>query len=274
MILTLAAAGIAALILSNNQRISEIFSRRLEPEITVRNSTDNLIRYRIKPYDSSDPAESKSLSSGELERFPTRVSLDITYLRLGREVTYQLLPGKNYSFRQDNNNLLQIYLGSHGLEDTIDLAPFVPTPMIVVEKMLEMAQMNEDDFLYDLGCGDGRIVIAAAEKYGTRGVGIDISPVRIEESREWAKKAGVEDLVRFFVGDATQTDISGATVVTLYLLPESNEILRPLMEAQLEPGARVVSHNYHIPGWEDRESASAELKDSTGKNHTIFLYYK
>jgi SAM-dependent methyltransferase len=156
--------------------------------------------------------------------------------------------------------------------DTVKLAPFLPTPMCVVEKMLELAEVDKDDIVYDLGCGDGRIVIAAAEKYRAHGVGLDIYPQWIRKSQSNAKKAGVESLVEFRLEDATLADISEATVVALYLLPESNDILRPMLEKQLKPGACVVTHNYHIPGWSDKEVYVESLKDELGKEHTIFVY--
>jgi SAM-dependent methyltransferase len=168
--------------------------------------------------------------------------------------------------------LIQLYEGAHGREDAVDLAPFVPTAMAVVEKMLEMAKVSSSDIVYDLGCGDGRIVITAAKKYGAHGVGIDIVPQRIKESKEGARKEGVEKLVKFRIGDVMKMDFSKATVITLYLLPESNELLRPLLEKQLKHGTRVVSHNYHIPGWEEKEVEVVELDDENGKGHTIFLY--
>jgi SAM-dependent methyltransferase len=130
------------------------------------------------------------------------------------------------------------------------LAPFVPTPEDVVDRMLALAQVTSQDVVYDLGCGDGRIPIAAARTYGARGVGLDIDPRRIEESRANAKAAGVESRVEFRVQDVMTADLSPATVVTLYLLSSSNAKLRPLLTRQLRPGARVVSHAFSMgPGW-------------------------
>jgi SAM-dependent methyltransferase len=157
-------------------------------------------------------------------------------------------------------------------KDTVKLAPFLPTPMCVVDKMLELADVHGNDIVYDLGCGDGRIVIAAAKKYGARGVGLDIFPQWIRKSQSNAKKAGVESLVEFRLEDATKADISEATVVALYLLPESNDLLRPMLEKQLKPGACVVTHNYHIPGWGDKEVCVESLKDDSGKEHFVFVY--
>ena len=130
------------------------------------------------------------------------------------------------------------------------LAPYVPTPPDVVERMLELAQVTKSDTVYDLGCGDGRIPIAAAVKYGARGVGIDIDPRRIEESRANAKTAGVEHLVEFRVEDVMKADVSQATVVTLYLLSSSNAKLRPILQSQLRSGSRIVSHAFSMgTGW-------------------------
>jgi SAM-dependent methyltransferase len=123
---------------------------------------------------------------------------------------------------------------------------YVPTTMEIVERMLDVANVGPLDVVYDLGCGDGRIVIAAAKKYGARGVGVDLDPARIREARANAKKAGVEQLVRFEVGDMFKTDLTAATVVTLYLLPELNRRLKPKLFAELRPGARVVSHDWDM----------------------------
>lgn len=130
------------------------------------------------------------------------------------------------------------------------LAPYAATPEDVVERMLILAGTTREDVVYDLGCGDGRIPIAAARTYGARGVGIDIDPRRIEESRANAKAAGVEHLVEFRVEDAMAADVSRATVVTLYMLASGNAKLRPLLTRQLRPGARVVSHAFSMgPSW-------------------------
>ena len=126
---------------------------------------------------------------------------------------------------------------------------FVPTPNDVVNKMLEMAQVTAKDTVYDLGCGDGRIVITAAQRYGCRGVGIDIDPERIREATETVQKAKVADKVKFIQGDLFEADISAATVVTLYLLTELNLKLRPKLMKDLRPGTRVVSHAFSMGDW-------------------------
>ena len=126
---------------------------------------------------------------------------------------------------------------------------FVPTPTKVVLEMLKIANVTKEDVVYDLGCGDGRIVITAAKLYGARGVGVDIDPFRIRESNENAAKAGVADRVKFFQGDLFQTDLSEASVVALYLLPELNVRLRPKLFRELKPGTRIVSHDFHMGDW-------------------------
>ena len=241
-------------------------------EITIRNVTKNPVTYTLAPVGSNIKPIEKHLAVGAIERVPTAQTLVVAYQKNGREVSYSLYPGKPYSFRGDSSDQLDIWIGAHGREDAEDLAPFVPTPPEVVDKMLELAQANKDSVIYDIGCGDGRIVVAAAKKYGAHGIGIDIDPVRIKESKANAKASGVEKLVKFREEDATKTDISPATIVTLYLLPESNELLRPKFERELKPGTLIITHNYIVPGWEDKEIDTATVTDTEGKSHSVFLY--
>lgn len=241
-------------------------------ETTIRNLTKDTVRYTIRQLIQDNQPNVRYLKPNALDRWPCDAPLDVTFERQGQKIDYRLECGLPYTFRYDADGNLELYSGSHGLFGVADLAPFVPTPMVVVDKMLELAGVDEDDLLYDLGCGDGRIVITAARKFGTRGVGIDIDPQRIEESVRGAKEAGVGPLVEFRLQDVMKADIRKATVVTIYLLPESNALLRPLLEAQLQPGTPVVSHNYSIPGWEEKEVDYVSLQDGTGREHTIFVY--
>ena len=128
-------------------------------------------------------------------------------------------------------------------------APYVSTPEPVVKAMLDLVAVRRDDMVYDLGCGDGRIVIAAARDFGARGVGIDIDPRRIEDAKAAAVSAGVAGRVRFAVQDLFKTDFSEATVMALYLYPELHERLLPKLRRELQPGARVVAHQFGIKGW-------------------------
>ena len=136
--------------------------------------------------------------------------------------------------------------------------PYVPTATPVVNKMLEMADVDGDDLVYDLGSGDGRIVIQAAKRYGARGVGIEIDPELVEEARAKARAAGVSDLVEFRQADLFETDFSDATVVTMYLLPSVNKELRPQLFEQLAPGTPVVSHDFGMGAWEPEQTATLE----------------
>ncbi len=149
-------------------------------------------------------------------------------------------------------------------------APFVPTPPDVVDQMLALADLGPSDVVYDLGCGDGRIVIAAARRHGARGVGVDIDPQRIEEAQRNAKAAGVGHLVTFRVEDALETDLSEATVVTLYLVASLNARLRPRLMTQLRPGARIVSHNFPIGDWEPDRAQTFTSAD--GQTRTLFRW--
>ena len=126
--------------------------------------------------------------------------------------------------------------------------PYVPTPQDVVDKMLQMARVVGSDYLIDLGSGDGRIVVTAARKYGTRGFGVDINPTRIEEALANAQKNGVTDKVAFYQRDLFQTDLSQATVISMYLLPRVNLELRPKL-LELKPGTRIVSHDFSMEEW-------------------------
>lgn len=135
---------------------------------------------------------------------------------------------------------------------------YVPTPQEVVDKMLALAKVTKDDVIYDLGSGDGRIPITAAQKFGTKGVGIDINPERIQEANVNAQKAGVTDRVKFLNQDLFKSDFSKATVVTLYLLPELNVKLRPQLFKQLKPGTRVVSHDFDMGEWKPDQAVQTQ----------------
>ncbi len=246
----------------------------LPRETTLRNVTDRTLSYKISPAGDPGAVEARTIAPGAIDRIPASGALTVEFNTGEKDVVYSLDAGKPYSFRYDQGAAIDIFLGAHGRADAADLAPYVPTPSLVVDRMLELARPGPRDVLYDVGCGDGRIVIEAARKYGASGVGIDIDPAMVEASGRNARAAGVERLVRFVCQDAVRADLSPATVVTLYLLPESNALLRPLLERQLRPGVRVVSHNYMIAGWERKQTGSAEVKDADGTEHTIYVYVR
>jgi tRNA G37 N-methylase Trm5 len=154
--------------------------------------------------------------------------------------------------------------------DAPQLAPYVPTPQEVVDRMLILAGVQKNDFVVDLGCGDGRIPVTAAKKYGARGLGVDIDPVRIAEANANAKAAGVTHLVEFKLQDAMTVDVSNATVVTTYLLSASNLKLRPILTKQMKPGSRIITHNFSMGDWAPEKYET--VTDSTGRKRTIYLY--
>lgn len=148
-------------------------------------------------------------------------------------------------------------------------APYLPTPQEVVAEMLKVAQVKQQDQLYDLGSGDGRIVIAAAKNYGTPGVGIEIDPTLIQQSQANAQAAGVSDRVKFMQQDLFTTNLSNATVVTLYLLPDLNLKLRPKLLKELRPGTRIVSHAFNMGDWKPDKTLTVRVPN----NRRLYAVY-
>src|ERR1043166_7265099 len=149
---------------------------------------------------------------------------------------------------------------------------YVPTPQVVVDRMLEMAKVGPRDYVIDLGSGDGRIVITAAKKYGARGFGVDLDPLLLKKSNENARIEGVADRARFIEQNLFETDLSQATVITSYLLPEMNERLRPKI-LKLKPGTRVVAHDYHMGEWYPDETDTLRVPEKiVGSPGKSFLY--
>lgn len=148
--------------------------------------------------------------------------------------------------------------------------PFVRSTPVVIDRMLEIAQVTSSDVLYDIGSGDGAIVIRAAKKYGVKGVGIEIDQGLVAKARDNAFRENVQDLVEFRAQDAFTVDVSAATVVTLYMLPDFNAKLRPILDRQLKPGTRVVSHDFDIPGWVPDKVES--VKGDFVHDHKVLLF--
>jgi tRNA G37 N-methylase Trm5 len=148
---------------------------------------------------------------------------------------------------------------------------YVPTPQEVVDKMLELAEVKKSDLVYDLGCGDGRIVVTAAKKFGAKGIGFDIDPQRVKESLENVKKNKVQDLVAIKQEDIFKQDLSKANVVTLYLLPELNVKLIPQLE-KLKPGSRIVSHDFDMKGVKPKKTITVRSTGPDGREHTLYLW--
>ena len=174
-------------------------------------------------------------------------------------------------------SLLLTLIGSaHAQLGPREEIPFVPTPVEVIDKMFELAEVEKGDVVYDLGSGDGRIVIRAAQKYGVRAVGIEMDSLLLAKARKDAKAAGVGHLVEFRAEDALKADISKATVVTLYMLPWFNEAMKPSFKKYLKPGARIVAHDFAIAGWQpDKSVKLTEPEKKTGglmHYHTLYLW--
>jgi SAM-dependent methyltransferase len=166
-----------------------------------------------------------------------------------------------------------LFVLNHSTAWSEEPIPYVPTTMPVVERMLELAEIRTGDLIYDLGCGDGRILIHAAKKYGTRGVGIDLDPQRVAEAREKAKAEGVSHLLEFRAEDGTQTDISNATVVALYMFKWFNNAIRPKLQ-KLTPGSRIVTHDYDMDDWEPTRVVTLGPGKDPGieREHTLYLW--
>ena len=164
----------------------------------------------------------------------------------------------------------------HSTADFPEEIPFVPTPLEVVDRMLEMAEVQKDDVVYDLGSGDGRVVIRAAKKYGARGVGIEMDQTLLDKARKAAEAEGVSHLVEFRAEDALKTDLSPATVITLYMLPWFNEAMKPNFQKYLKAGSRIVAHDFGIEGWKpDKTEKLPEPEKKAGgyvHYHTILLW--
>lgn len=157
----------------------------------------------------------------------------------------------------------------HAAGEPRRLAPYVTSPISVVDKMLEAAGLRSGDTLYDLGCGDGRIVLAAAKGFGAKAVGVEISDALAKRARQQAESLGLQDQVRIVTGDMMTVDVSPASVVSLYLMTEANETLRPKLERELKAGARVVSLEFKVRGWKPSKVEKVELHNHP---YTIYVY--
>jgi SAM-dependent methyltransferase len=151
------------------------------------------------------------------------------------------------------------------------LAPYIPSPQIIVERMLELANVQPGEAVYDLGSGDGRVLITAAQQFKARAVGVELSPDIARKASERIAKMGLQSQARVIQGDIRDADLSGADVVTMYLLTDSNEVLRPKLERSLKAGTRVVSYSFKVPGWKYNK-LEEEDPFGNGRKHAIYLY--
>jgi len=156
-------------------------------------------------------------------------------------------------------------------QETEKLAPYYPTPEVIVEKMLQLAGLKPGEKMFDLGSGDGRIVIMAAQKFGADATGVEFEMDLWKQSMDRIKALGLEKRARIIHGDIMKQDYSSADVITVYLLPSSNDKVRPLLEKQLKKGARIVSHDFEFSGWTPEKTEYIE-DDGEGRSHTLYLY--
>lgn len=209
-------------------------------------------------------AERKFITPALSKRKTYYYTLKWTYPDRGKPVTRMAV----IEFKVDKETTIDLRPGS--MTNASSRIIYVPTDQDVVDKMLELAEVTGKDVVYDLGCGDGRIVVTAAKKFKARGVGIDIDPERIRDSVDNVKKNEVEKQVEIRQGDALQVpDLSKASVVTLYMLPEFQKKLVPILKRELKPGARIVSHDYDLPGWKADQVANIQ---GMYRQHILYLY--
>ncbi len=167
--------------------------------------------------------------------------------------------------------IISLLIGSACAQEPAKLAPYYPTPETIVVKMLELGSLKAGEKMFDLGSGDGRIVIAAAQKFHADAVGVELDKDLFKQSMERIRKLGLEGSARIINGDILKQDYSSADLVTVYLLPNSNDKVQPLLERQLKKGARVVAHDFEFRGWTPAKVEDIE-DDGQGRSHTLFLY--
>lgn len=241
-------------------------------EIHIHNDTDAEIKFQTRILHTEDEPDVYFLAPGETRTLLGRKVLEFQILPEELSRLYYLAPGEDYSVRKIDGKDFKIFQKVKGYEEAVMLAPFVPSPDQVIERTLSLVGVTKDSIVYDLGCGDGRVVIAAARIYGARGVGIDINPELIEEARQNARASGVEDLVEFRVGDVFQTSLTEATLVYVFLFPDSNRLLRPYLEKQLKKGTTVASLGFDFPAWEDRLTGLHDIVDEDGFHRIVYVY--
>jgi 16S rRNA A1518/A1519 N6-dimethyltransferase RsmA/KsgA/DIM1 with predicted DNA glycosylase/AP lyase activity len=158
-------------------------------------------------------------------------------------------------------------------KDTPKLAPYYPTPETVVERMLKLGGLKPGEKMYDLGSGDGRVVIMAADKFKADATGVEYDADLWKQSSDRIKALGLEKRARIIHGDITKQDFSAANLLTVYLLPSSNDKIRPMLEKQLKPGTRIVAHDFMFQGWTPVKEEHVE-DDGEGRSHTLYLYVR
>lgn len=240
--------------------------------ITLFNTLNRPFSFVYKPLNEDVKPEKRILGAGVRAGFSGNHHVEITFLPESGHLSYWLFPGERYSVRDIGEDDVRIFKMVHGDASAVNLAPHVPTPDFVIEQMLEVTGVHSESVVYDLGCGDGCVLIRAAEKCGARGVGVDIDPDLIKQARKAAAAAGVSSRVRFLNQDIFDTDLSDATLVYLYLFPDSLNLLRPYLEDNLKKGTMVACFSFALSGWEDRLVDRHEITGDFFVPKTIYIY--
>lgn len=241
-------------------------------EINIHNDTAKSIQFHVRILHSGEEPEFYYLAPGETQTLLEREVIEFQIVPEELSRLYFLAPGEDYSIRMIDGKDFKVFQKIKGYENAVMLAPFVPSPMVVIERVLSLAGVNKNSIVYDLGCGDGRVVIAAAGIYGARGVGIDIDPDLIAEAVRNAVDAGVEELVEFREADIFQSSLTEATLVYIFLFPDSNRLLRPYLEKQLKIGTKVACLGFNLPAWADRLTGQHDIVDDEGYHRIVYFY--
>jgi SAM-dependent methyltransferase len=244
----------------------------LKDSSTLENALDREISFFHKPVSEDIKRRKQTLSPGETTTFSMSDYIEIKLPAEDSGLIYWLVPGEHYVIKSLGKKEIGLFKLIEGGSSIINLAPFVPTPASAIGASLKLAGVDSDSVIYDLGCGDGSVIIQAAKDFGARGVGVEIDVGLIEIARKKAEAEGVSAQVTFINNDIFETDISAATIVYLYLFPQSMKLLRPYLEANLKKGTTVASFGFAFPGWENRLVARHEITGDFTIPKYIYIY--
>jgi len=239
---------------------------------TLQNTMDRPFSFLYKPLSEDVEPKKGTLGPGVKARFSGSRHMEITLFPESAPQIYWLFPGEFYIVKDLAEDGVRIYKMVHGDSSAVNLAPHVPTPDTVIDRVLDLIDVHSKSVIYDLGCGDGCVLIRAAEKFGAKGVGVDIDANLIKKARKNASTAGVSSKLKFLHQDIFKTDLSKATLVYLYLLPDSLKLLRPYLEKNLKRETTVVCFHFSFPGWEKRLVAKHEIKEDFNIPKLIYIY--
>jgi SAM-dependent methyltransferase len=240
--------------------------------ITLTNTTAHRFCFLYQPINEGGSPDKGVLAAGDKVEFEGNMHIELTIDHERGGLIYWLFPGERYVVKSIGQGGFRIFKMIRDDPTALDLAPHVATPESVIDSVLELIGVRQDSLVYDLGCGNGGILIRAAQKYGARCVGIDIDAGLIRQARKNAQAAAVSSLVRFHNQDIFDTDISRATIVYLYLYPDSLRLLRPFLEKQLKRGTTVVSFDFAFPGWESKLTSRHKIPGESLISKIVHVY--